>query len=107
THVLLPVTVLLRRAYAADVIGAAVEAPGGGARAPAGGGRVEGPSAAGRGRVRRLGGRPEPAPGGVVAGAGPPRARVPGAPASVPRGRGRGGVGGGSCWPRSAPRRLR
>lgn len=60
THVLLPVTVLARRAYAADVVGAAVAARAGGAghRGAAEGLRV--PAATVRGWLRRLAGRLEP-----------------------------------------------
>jgi hypothetical protein len=61
THVLLPVTVLLRRAYAADVIGAAVTARAGGAgHRPAAAG-LEVPAATVRGWLRRLASRLEPA----------------------------------------------
>jgi hypothetical protein len=60
THVLLPVAVLLRRAYAADVIGAAVEARAGGAGHRAAGERLKVPAATVRGWLRRLAGRLEP-----------------------------------------------
>lgn len=60
THVLLPVTVLLRRAYAADVIGAAVEARSGGAGHRPIGQLLEVPGATVRGWLRRLAGRLEP-----------------------------------------------
>lgn len=60
THVLLPATVLLRRAYRADVIGAAVaaRAVGGGHRSVATGLGV--PAATVRGWLRRLASRLEP-----------------------------------------------
>jgi hypothetical protein len=58
--VLLPVTVLLRRAYAADVIGAAVEARAGGAGHRPVGQRLEVPAATVRGWLRRLAARLEP-----------------------------------------------
>ena len=54
THVLLPVTVLLRRAYAADVIGAAVTARAGGAGHRPVGQRLRVPAATVRGWLRRL-----------------------------------------------------
>ena len=57
THVLLPVTVLLRRAYAADVIGAAVEARAGGGGYRRAGERLKVPAATVRGWLRRLVGR--------------------------------------------------
>jgi hypothetical protein len=60
THVLLPVTVLLRRAYAADVIGAAVEARAGGVGHRGAGERLKVPAATVRGWLRRLAGRLEP-----------------------------------------------
>lgn len=60
THVLLPVTVLLRRAYAADVIGAAVEARAGGAGHRRVGQQLKVPAATVRGWLRRLAGRLEP-----------------------------------------------
>jgi hypothetical protein len=59
--VLLPVTVLLRRAYAADVIGAAVTARAGGAGHRPAGQLLEVPAATVRGWLRRLSGRLEPA----------------------------------------------
>lgn len=61
THVLLPVTVLLRRAYSADVIGAAVSARAGGARHRPAGRRSGVPSSTVRGWLRRLATRLEPA----------------------------------------------
>lgn len=61
THVLLPVTVLLRRAYAVDVIGAAVSARAGGAGHRPAGLRSGVPAATARGWLRRLGARLEPA----------------------------------------------
>lgn len=61
THVLLPVTVLLRRAYAADVVGAAVEARAGGVGHRAAGERLKVPAATVRGWLRRLAGRLGPA----------------------------------------------
>lgn len=61
THVLLPVTVLLRRAYAADVIGAAIEARAGGAGHRPAGEWLKVPAATVRGWLRRLAGRLEPA----------------------------------------------
>ena len=61
THVLLPVTVLLRRAYAADVIGAAVTARAGGAGHRRAGRRLRVPAATVRGWLRRLAARLEPA----------------------------------------------
>ena len=61
THVLLPVTVLLRRAYAADVIGAAIEARAGGVGHRPAGKRLKVPAATVRGWLRRLAGRLEPA----------------------------------------------
>jgi hypothetical protein len=61
THVLLPVTVLLRRAYAADVIGAAVTARAAGAGHRPVGARLRVPAATVRGWLRRLAGRLEPA----------------------------------------------
>ena len=61
THVLLPVTVLLRRAYAADVIGAAVTARAGGAGHRRAGQRLRVPAATVRGWLRRLAARLEPA----------------------------------------------
>jgi hypothetical protein len=60
THVLLPVTVLLRRAYAADVIGAAIQARAGGAGHRAVGQRLGVPAGTVRGWLRRLAGRLEP-----------------------------------------------
>lgn len=59
SHVLLPVTVLLRRAYAADVIGAAVTARAAGAGQRPVGQRLGVPSATVRGWLRRLAGRLE------------------------------------------------
>jgi hypothetical protein len=59
THVLLPVTVLLRRAYAADVIGAAVAARAAGAGHRLAGQRLGVPAATVRGWLRRLGSRLE------------------------------------------------
>jgi hypothetical protein len=61
THVLLPVTVLLRRAYAADVIGAAIAARAAGAGHRFIGEQLEVPAATVRGWLRRLGSRLEPA----------------------------------------------
>ena len=61
THVLLPVTVLLRRAYAADVIGAAVEARAAGVGHRPVGQQLEVPASTVRGWLRRLGSRLEPA----------------------------------------------
>jgi len=61
THVLLPVTVLLRRAYAADVIGTAIEARAGGAGHRPAGKRLKVPAATVRGWLRRMAGRLEPA----------------------------------------------
>jgi hypothetical protein len=61
THVLLPVTVLLRRGYAADVIGAAVTARAGGAGHRRVGRRLRVPAATVRGWLRRLAARLEPA----------------------------------------------
>jgi transposase-like protein len=61
THVLLPVTVLLRRAYAADVIGAAVTARAAGAGHRPIGQRLRVPAATVRGWLRRLATRVEPA----------------------------------------------
>jgi len=58
--VLLPVTVLLRRAYAADVIGAAVEARAGGVGHRVAGERLRVPAATVRGWLRCLAGRLEP-----------------------------------------------
>jgi len=60
THVLLPVTVFLRRAYAADVIGAAVVARADGAGHRPIGTRLGVPAATVRGWLRRLAGRAEP-----------------------------------------------
>jgi hypothetical protein len=60
THVLLPVTVLLRRAYAADVIGAVVTARACGAGHRRAGQGLEVPAATVRGWLRRLGSRLEP-----------------------------------------------
>jgi hypothetical protein len=60
THVLLPVTVLLRRAYAVEVIGAAVTARAGGAGHRPAGQRLGVPAATVRGWLRRLAGRLEP-----------------------------------------------
>jgi hypothetical protein len=60
THVLLPVTLLLRRAYAAEVIGAAIEARGGGVGHRPAGQRLGVPASTVRGWLRRLGGRLEP-----------------------------------------------
>jgi uncharacterized protein DUF6431 len=60
THVLLPVTVLLRRAYAADVIGAALTARAGGAGHRSIGLGLRVPVATVRGWLRRLAGRLEP-----------------------------------------------
>jgi hypothetical protein len=60
THVLLPVTVLLRRAYAADVIGAAVTARVIGAGHRPVGQLLGVPAATVRGWLRRLAGRLEP-----------------------------------------------
>jgi hypothetical protein len=60
THVLLPVTVLLRCAYAADVIGAAVAARAGGAGHRPIGHRLGVPVATVRGWLRRLATRLEP-----------------------------------------------
>jgi hypothetical protein len=60
THVLLPVTVLLRRAYAVDVIGAAIEARAGGVGHRRVGERLGVPVATVRGWLRRLAGRLEP-----------------------------------------------
>lgn len=57
---LLPVTVLLRRAYAADVVGAAVEARAGGAGHRPAGQQLGVPAATVRGWLRRLAGRLEP-----------------------------------------------
>ena len=57
THVLLPVVVLLRRAYAAEVIGAAVRARAAGAGHRSIGERLRVPSSTVRGWLRRLGGR--------------------------------------------------
>lgn len=59
SHVLLPVTVLLRRAYAADVIGAAVTARAAGAGQRPIGHWLGVPSATVRGWLRRLAGRLE------------------------------------------------
>jgi hypothetical protein len=59
--VLLPVTVLLRRAYAADVIGAAVAARAAGAGHRPVGGLLRAPAATVRGWLRRLAGRLGPA----------------------------------------------
>lgn len=61
THVLLPVTVLLRRAYAADVIGAAVTARAAGSGHRRIGARLGVPAATVRGWLRRLASRLEPA----------------------------------------------
>ncbi|MGH3712936.1 MAG: DUF6431 domain-containing protein [Micromonosporaceae bacterium] len=61
THVLLPVTVLLRRAYVVDVIGAAVTARAAGAGHRPAGQRLRVPAATVRGWLRRLAGRLEPA----------------------------------------------
>jgi hypothetical protein len=58
--VLLPVTVLLRRAYAAEVIGAVVEARAAGAGHRPIGARLQVPASTVRGWLRRLGGRLEP-----------------------------------------------
>ena len=60
THVLLPVTVLLRRAYAADVIGAAIEGRAAGAGHRPVGRRLEVPAVTVRGWLRRLASRLEP-----------------------------------------------
>ncbi len=60
THVLLPVTVLLRRAYAAEVIGAVIEARAAGAGHRRASGQLEVPAATARGWLRRLAGRLEP-----------------------------------------------
>jgi hypothetical protein len=60
THVLLPVTVLLRRAYAADVIGAAIAARAAGAGHRPVGKQLGMPAATVRGWLRRLGSRLEP-----------------------------------------------
>ena len=60
THVLLPVTVLLRRGYAADVVGAAVTARAGGAGHRPAGQRLRVPAATVRGWLRRLAARLEP-----------------------------------------------
>lgn len=60
THVLLPVTVLLRRGYAAEVIGAAVTARAGGVGHRRIGQRLGVPAVTVRGWLRRLGGRLEP-----------------------------------------------
>lgn len=60
SHVLLPVTVLLRRAYAADVIGAVVSARAGGAGHRRAGLGLAVPAATVRGWLRRLAGRLEP-----------------------------------------------
>lgn len=57
THVLLPVTLLLRRAYAADVLGAALAARAGGAGHRAIGQRLGVPAATVRGWLRRSAGR--------------------------------------------------
>jgi len=59
TRVLLPVTVLLRRVYAADVIGAAVEAHAGGVGHRRAGERLKVAAATVRGWLRRLAGRLE------------------------------------------------
>lgn len=59
THVLLPVTVLARRAYAGEVIGAAVTARAGGAGHRPIGALLGVPAATVRGWLRRLGGRLE------------------------------------------------
>lgn len=60
THVLLPVTMLLRRAYAVDVIGAALTARAGRAGHRSIGLLVGVPAATVRGWLRRLGARLEP-----------------------------------------------
>jgi len=60
THVLLPVTLLLRRGYAADVIGAALAARVDGAGHRSIGARLGVPAATVRGWLRRMGGRLEP-----------------------------------------------
>lgn len=60
THVLLPVTVLLRRAYGVEVIGAAVTARAQGAGHRSIGQRLGVPAATVRGWLRRLGARLEP-----------------------------------------------
>jgi hypothetical protein len=57
THVLLPVTVLLRRAYAADVIGAAVAARAAGVGHRPVAALLRAPAATVRGWLRRLAGR--------------------------------------------------
>lgn len=61
THVLLPVTVLLRRAYATDVIGAAVTARAGGDGHRPIGARLRVPASTVRGWLRRLTSRLGPA----------------------------------------------
>lgn len=60
-HVLLPVTVLLRRAYAVEVIGAAVLAGAGGSGHRSIGGQLRVPAATVRGWLRVMAGRLEPA----------------------------------------------
>jgi hypothetical protein len=57
THVLLPVTVLLRRAYAVEVIGAALLARGAGQGHRSIGAALKGPAATVRGWLRVLAGR--------------------------------------------------
>jgi hypothetical protein len=59
SHVLLPVVVLLRRAYAADVIGAALLARAGGSGHRWIGGRLGAPAATVRGWLRVMAGRLE------------------------------------------------
>lgn len=60
THVLLPVTVLLRRGYAAEVIGAALAARAGGAGHRTIAGRLSVPAGTVRGWLRVMAGRLEP-----------------------------------------------
>jgi hypothetical protein len=61
THVLLPVTVLLRRGYAAEVIGAALSGRAGGQGHRRIAGRLSVPAGTVRGWLRRAAGRLEPA----------------------------------------------
>ena len=94
THVLLPVTVLLRRAYAAEVIGAALLARAGGAGSPldrggAGGSGGDGAGlAAGDGRRGWTSARVH-----LLQVAAPGRCRRHGAGGAA-------AVRGGICWPR-------
>ncbi len=103
THVLLPVTVLLRRVYAVEVIGVALVARAGGS-----GHRVIGAGAGGSGGdgagLAAGDGRPVGGGADVVAGGGPPRRGGPGGAqgagvAVARRARRVGGGDRGGDWP--------